>query len=498
MRKIIVVLLAILFVSGLKAEIKLPSIMSDNMVLQQLSEVNLWGTAKPDEKVLVNVSWRKELYHTVAGKDGKWALKIVTPSAAENQTVIIQGSNKITISNVLIGETWLCSGQSNIEYTVEIDTTTEKWCLGIENKEKYMSEANYKNIHLFHVKRNPSLQELDDCPGEWVICTPKNIKLFSAIGYIFGRKIHLETSYPVGIVESSFGGTRIEAWTKSSVIEGNPLYNTPVVNSNGTLVSTTNTQSPQVPRPQFPKMSEAQMEQFRVMMRPSVMWNGMINPICPYTFKGVLWYQGESNANNAKAYRQMFTNMIESWRKEFGNPSLPFYFVQLAPYDEPRSDYAALREAQTLVWNTVVNTGMVVITDAGMAKNIHPTNKTIPAERLAAWALNRDYGHYVPCESPVLDSFYEEDNSIVVKFKYATGGLKVANGDKELLGFTVSSNGKDFYPAKAVIISSNAIRVSAPEVSKPTTVRFGWSNWLVTNLYNDAGFPASPFRTDNN
>jgi hypothetical protein len=496
MRKIVVLLFAILTVSGLKAEIKLPSIISDNMVLQQLSEVNLWGTANPDEKVLVNVSWSKELYQTVAGNNGKWALKIVTPSAAENQTVIIQGTNKITIKNVLIGEAWLCSGQSNMEYTVDIDTT-ERWCLGIDDKGKYLSEANYKNIHLFHVKRNPTLEEADNCPGEWVVCTPENIKLFSAIGYIFGRKIHLETSFPVGIIESSFGGTRVEAWTKSSVMEGNPLYNTPAVNVNRPPASATpNAQRPQGTGQQFPRMSEAQMQQFRMMMRPSVMWNGMIYPICPYTFKGVLWYQGESNAYNPQTYSQMFTNMIESWRKEFGNPDLPFYFVQLAPYDEPRGDYAALREAQTLVWKTVANTGMVVITDAGMEKNVHPMNKTIPAERLAAWALNRNYGHYVPCESPVLDSYYIEGNSIVVKFKNATGGLKVADGGKELPGFTVSSNGTEFSPAKAEIISFNAVRVSAPEVSKPTAVRFGWGNWLVTNLYNDAGLPASPFRTN--
>jgi hypothetical protein len=498
MRKIIIVLFAILALSDLKAEIKLPSIISDNMVLQQLSEVNLWGTANSGEKVLVNVSWSKELYQTVAGNNGIWALKIVTPSAAENQTVTIQGTNTIKISNVLIGETWLCSGQSNMEYTIDIDTT-EVWKLGIDNKEKYISEANYKDIHLFYVQRNPSVDELEDCPGKWVVCSPENIKLFSAIGYIFGRKIHLETGYPVGLIASSFGGTRIEGWTKSSVMEGNALYSRPEVNNNNPPVSTpNNTQRPQQTGQQFPRMSEARMEQFRMIMSPSVMWNGMINPIRNYTIKGVIWYQGESNASNAKSYRQMFANLIESWRKEFRNPDLPFYFVQLAPYDEPRGDYAALREAQTLVWETVPNTGMAVITDAGLEKNVHPINKTVPAERLAVWVLNRNYGHYIPCESPVLNSYYVEGNSIVVKFKYATGGLKVANGEKELSGFTISFNGTDFYPAKAEIIGFNAIRVSAPEISRPTAVRFGYRNWLVANLYNDAGFPATPFRTDSN
>lgn len=488
----------ILTATGLRAEVKLPSIISDNMVLQQLSEVNLWGTANSGEKITINVSWSKVPYQTVTGSNGKWTLKITTPSAAENQTVTIQGTNTIKISNVLIGETWLCSGQSNMEYTVDIDTS-EAWCLGIDNKEKYISEANYKNIRLFHIPRNPSLEELEDCPGKWVVCTPENIKLFSAVAYIFGRKIHLDTGYPVGIIASSFGGTRVEAWTKSSVIEGNPLYSTPAVNINRPPASTsTNTQKPPVTRQQIPRMSEARMEQFKMMMSPSVMWNGMINPIRSYTIKGVLWYQGESNANNANAYSQMFTNMIESWRNEFGNPNLPFYFVQLAPYDEPRGDYATLREAQTHVWETVPNTGMAVITDAGMEKNVHPMNKTIPAERLAAWALNRLYGNYVPCESPVLDSYYREGNSIIVKFKYATGGLKLADGEKELVGFTISSNGNDFYSAKAEIIDFNAVRVYAPEVSNPTDVRFGWSNWLVTNLFNNAGLPASPFRTDNN
>jgi hypothetical protein len=498
MKKTILVFIVIMCSIGLKAEVKLPSIISNNMVLLQLSEVNLWGTASAGEKVSVNVSWSKDLYQTVTGSNGKWELKVITPSAAENQTVVIQGTNKITISNVLIGETWLCSGQSNMEYTVDIDTT-EGWCLGIDDKEKFLAEANYKNIRLFHVPRNPAAEELDDCPGQWVVCTPENIKLFSSIGYIFGRKIHLETNYPVGLIESSYGGTKIEAWTKTSVIEGNPLYTSQAAPAIVPPASApANAQRPPATAQQFPRMSEAQMEQFRMIMRPSVMWNGMINPICPYTLKGVIWYQGESNASNAKAYSEMFANMIESWRAEFGNPKLPFYFVQLAPYDEPRGDYAALREAQTIVWETVDYTGMVVITDAGLEKNVHPTNKTIPAERLALWALNRNYGQYVPCESPVFDSYYVEGNSIVVKFRYATGGLKVPAGAKELLGFTVSSNGKDFYPAKADIIAPNAIRVSALEVSKPTTVRFGYSNWLVTNLYNNAGLPVSPFRTDNN
>jgi hypothetical protein len=496
MKKSVLALMIIICSIGLKAEVKLPSVFSNNMVLMQLSEASIWGKADPGENVSITVSWNKDVYKNVADKDGNWLIKVTTPAATVNQTIVIRGNNSITIGNVLIGEVWLCSGQSNMEYTVDVDTV-ERWCLGIDNKEKYISEADYKNIHLFHIPRNPAAEELDDCPGKWVVCTPENIKLFSSIGYIFGRKIHLETGYPVGIIASSFGGTRIEAWTKSSVIEGNPLYETPAVNANRPPASApANAQRPQATGQQFPRMSEAQMEQFRMMMRPSVMWNGMINPICPYTFSGVLWYQGESNASNAKAYSQMFTNMIQSWRSEFGNSDLPFYFVQLAPYDEPRGDYAALREAQTHVWKTVANTGMAVITDAGIEKNVHPTNKTIPAERLAAWALNRNYGHYVPCESPVLDSYYVEGNSVVIKFKYATGGLKVADGDKELVGFTISSNGNDFYNAKAEIMGFNAVRVTSPEVSKPTIVRFGWSNWLIANLYNNAGLPASPFRTD--
>ena len=466
------IFLVFVLIASLTAEAKvtLPAIFSDNMVLQQNTQVNVWGKAAPGEKVTVKASWLDKAVTAKAAANGKWTVKLKTPKATTNQSVTVSGENEITINNVLIGEVWLCTGQSNMEFPVSRHPDV-KWNTGMLNEAEELKDADYPEIRLFHVKHQLAHEgELDDCEGEWLVCNPKNLYDFSAVGFVFGRKLYKELKMPVGLIQSTWGGTHAESWTKLDVMKKNPLYADVLKDF----------------------ALEGVKQQKNYCKVPATLWNGMIHPILGYTIKGNIWYQGESNSIRADKYQQVFTNMINSWRKEWKQPDMPFYFVQIAPhYGQP----ATIREAQLRTWQSgLKNVGMAVITDAGDSLDIHPRNKTVTGERLAAWALAKQYGKDVTYSGPLFKTMKVEGNKAVLSFDYADDGLMTPDNEP-VKGFIVAGEDRRFYPATA-LIRGDKLEVSAPQVSVPVAVRYAYCNFFRVNLYNKAGFPATPFRTD--
>lgn len=480
------------------ADVKLPSVISDNMVLQQDTIVNIWGTANKNEKIIVEPSWGGK-YETTAGKDGKWLVKIKTPVASSGHSLILLANNKIQINNVLIGEVWLCSGQSNMDFPV---AKTSGWRNGILNEEEEMKDANYPEIRLFHITQKLSPEEeLDDCEGCWMVCNQENLKEFSAIAFFFGRKLYNELKKPVGLIQSTWGGTHAESWTKMSVMKNDSVYAELI---KGFYSSKDNYQADlekyDKEKSLYDKLVAEGAEKPQKPKKPngiyhnkalSTLWNAMIHPIIPYSIKGVIWYQGESNSIRSDDYTHVFTKMINSWRQEWKQGDFPFYFVQIAPqYKQPPH----IREAQLKTWQSVANTGMVVITDVGDSTNIHPRNKLVPGLRLAYWALAKNYGKDIPFSGPLFNSMRIDGSKALLSFNYSDGGLK-ANSDK-LIGFMIAGEDKVFFPATAQI-KGTQVEVYSPEVSNPVAVRYGWDKYFRVNLFNGAGLPASPFRTDN-
>ncbi len=454
----------------LQAQVSLPALFSDHMVLQQNSRVAVWGKASPGEAVTVAVSWNNRSYTAQASAEGRWALELDTPAACTGQQITVSGRNTLTLNHVLIGEVWLCGGQSNMEFPVMRDPQM-KWKTGMIGEEEELTDADYPGVRLFHVEHQLAPDgEKDDCVGRWVVCKPENLKDFTAVGFTFGRKLYKETGIPVGLIQSTWGGTHAESWIPLPVMESKPLYS-------GVLEEFA---AAQVKR----KKDECKV--------PATLWNGMIAPLIPYTIRGTIWYQGESNAIRYEDYQEVFTDLIGSWRAAWKQPELPFYFVQIAPhYRQP----AGIREAQLKTWQHVPHTGMVVATDVADSTDIHPRDKRPVGERLANWALAEQYHKQVTYSGPLYKSMHVNGPEVTVAFDYTDGGLCTSDGEA-VNGFFVSGADARFYPATAVITGDNSLKVSAPQVAEPVAVRYGYGTFFRVNLCNGAGLPAVPFRTD--
>lgn len=456
----IVVVLSL--VSSALADVRLPKIFGDSMVLQQKSEVAVWGWADPNEEVTVSLGDAKAT--AKAGADGKWLAKLATGEAKEPQTLTVKGKNEIALKDVLLGEVWVCSGQSNMQWTVN----------QADKPDDEAKAASYPQIRMFTVQRNISDKPLDDCQGTWAVCSPDTVRNFSAVGYYFGRELHKELKTPVGLINTSWGGTICEAWTCKEAL-----------GKDSDLKHFTEKQLTIDPAKMNPN-------------QPSVLFNAMVNPLVPYGIKGAIWYQGESNKGRAEQYRKLFPTMIADWREHFGQGEFPFLFVQLAPYKYGNSDpreLAELWEAQLKTLSSTPNTGMCVTTDIGNVADIHPKNKQEVGRRLALWALAKTYGKSdVAFSGPLYESMAVEGYKIRLKFQHAGGGL-VAEGGKPLSHFQIAGEDQKFVAAKAEIDGETVV-VSADEIAKPVAVRFAWDQMAEPNFYNKAGLPASPFRTD--
>ncbi|WP_242692247.1 sialate O-acetylesterase [Aridibaculum aurantiacum] len=478
------------------AAVKLPSIISDHMVLQQRSKVALWGWANAGEKVTINTSWNNKAYTVTADASGKWITYVSTSKAGGPYTITFKASNEVKVEDVLLGEVWLASGQSNMEFFMT--KTRSSSYTGVLNYEQEIKAANYPAIRQIDVANKNAAEPQQDFKGDWKVCSPQTADTFSAVAFYFAKEVHLATGFPVGIINATWGGTAAESWTRKDVLEADPDLAVTVKNYDQQV------RDYPAALDKFNKALE-QWKQDTTQRQPTAparpnndkapfrLYNAMIAPLIPYTLKGVIWYQGENNAQKAYQYRKLFPAMIANWRSDFRNEKLPFYFVQISPH---RSQNPEIREAQLMTYRSVPNTGMVVTTDNGDSLDIHPRNKKLVGERLSLWALRNEYGKKnIVVSGPLYKSMKVDDNKIKISFDFTGGGL-VAKDGKELAEFTIAGEDQKFVPAKAVIEGDKVI-VWSDAVSKPVAVRFAWRNIPDPNFYNKAGLPASPFRTDN-
>ncbi len=652
--------------AGEKRKFELPTIISNNMVLQQNQEVILWGKAHPGSKVLAEASWNTNA-EVKTGDDSCWLLKLKTPTAGGPFELTFKNNDTIVkLENIMLGEVWICSGQSNMEMPVTGWPPTDT----ILNSANEITQANYPTIRMFTVQRAYSAQPETQCQGNWQVCSPATVGNFSATAYFFGRMLHKELGVPIGLIHSSWGGTPAESWTTSQklssfnefalivaqldsvkpqiqklekyldslavlqpdmnsktpwanlsfkdeevskpefndekwklmslpktfenseigqfngvvwfrktisipenwngkdlVLELGPIDDMDITFFNGEMVGSHEAEGEwqtlrkykvpaklvkagqnilavrvldtrggggiygketdlkiypaNQPKEQISLSGEWKylpvalfyINSFRIFeivdqgfyslaklpvdlgpSTPSGLYNGMINPLAPYTIKGAIWYQGESNAGNPELYSRLFPAMIESWREKWNQGDFPFYYVQIAPFDYgTQINSACLREAQMKTLS-LKNTGMVVTLDIGNPVNIHPANKQDVGHRLALWALAKDYGKQIVCSGPVYSSMEVKGNEIVISFNYTDGGLTSKLGG--LKNFEIAGADKKFIKANAVIEGNNII-VKSLAVKNPVAVRYLWDNTSEASFFNGNGLPASSFRTDN-
>ena len=455
---IIVCLLLSFSTLSTSATVRLPSILGSHMVLQQNSEVKLWGWCSPSEKITIKTTWDTVTYRTTGESSAKWIQKIKTPVAGGPYSITI--NNTTILEDVMVGEIWLCSGQSNMEWS------------GDQNLKQSLDEmpnANNKNIRFFYIQKTTSETFQENCEGSWKVCTPEEMKHFSATGYFFGKKLQQSLNIPVGLINSNWGGTPAEVWTPKQLIENDPELNAASKKINSAAW--------------WPVL-------------PGYTFNAMINPITNFEISGVVWYQGESNVGNYSSYNQLMNKMIYSWRQAW-QKDFPFYFVQIAPFSGYGNNNvcALLREAQTNCL-AIPKTGMVVISDlVDDLSNIHPVNKIDVASRLANLALSEKYGKTgLIYKFPMYKAMKNEKDKIIINFDNADNGL--VSKDKTISEFYIAGEDRQFVPATAKIEGSSVI-VWNKTVKAPVAVRFGFSNTAIPNLFSKEGLPVNLFRTDN-
>ncbi len=487
--------------SGLFAAVSLASPFGDHAVLQRDLPIAVWGTADAGEKITITFDGSETAITT--GADGKWLAKLAPRAAGGPYTMSINGSNTITLTDLLVGEVWICSGQSNMEWKVA----------GAQNFEAEKAAANYPKLRHFGVTKKTSNSPLSTCGGSWQVCTPETVGGFTAVGYFFGRKLLQELDVPIGLLHTSWGGTPAEAWTSNGALTGNEKLNHVIgdwakrmegfpdemVKYEAALAKwKTNSEAAKAagkPIPRKPREPAGDSSPHK----PSSLFNGMIAPLVPYTIRGAIWYQGESNAGRHAEYHELLSLMIGDWRQHFGQGDFSFYIVQLANFKDRAAgptdtDWAKLRDAQFLTTTTVKNTGLATIIDIGEEKDIHPKNKQDVGLRLALNALAKDYKKDIVYSGPVFKSFVTEGNKAILSFDHIGDGLTISSGDT-LTGFAVAGDDGNFVWGDATIVGETVV-VTAPAVAKPTKVRYAWADNPACNLTNKAGLPAVPFKSD--
>jgi len=491
LRPALTVSILLLAAAPLRADLRLPALFSDNMVLHQDAAASIWGWA--DAGDTVTVSFRDERATAVVS-NGQWSVmfKHLKPGTPATLTVATKAA-RLERTNVVVGEVWVCSGQSNMEWPLNKSFQSET----------DIASATNSQIRLFLVAKKKANSPTNDVAGSWVVCSPRAVAGFSAVGYYFGRDLQEARGVPVGLIGTYWGGSPAEAWMRHEALETNPRYKSEILDSFETaqkqheeaLVAFEKEKADaQAKGAAFTKRAPS------LGWRPSELYNGMIAPLIPYAIKGAIWYQGESNAGRAEQYRSLFPDMITNWRTDWHQGLFPFIAVQLAPFkdikDQPgESDWAELREAQWLATKKLKNVGMAVITDVGDPKDIHPTKKQPVGARLALQARLIAYGEEFTGSGPIYQRLINQGDKLKVMFEANSVGTGLEARGGELKGFAICGEDQKFVWAKAEINGKSVI-VSSPEVPKPVAVRYGWSDCPVVNLWNKDGLPASPFRTD--
>ena len=501
---------------SLQADIKLPKIFNNGMIIQRDSNAPIWGTASPGEKINISTSWGTGL-NTIAGKDGKWMLKLKTPKAGGPHNISLEGHNSVQLNNILSGDVWLCSGQSNMEWTVSNCT----------NAEEESKAAHFPEIRHFKAHHSFSKKKKNDNHGDWRVCTPENVKHFSAVGYFFAREIYQNEKVPIGILSINWGGTRIEPWINPAGFHMVPelkglAHNTDRVNpqtevgnkaykqyikdmKKWILTSEKSLAQNQAlaETPQEPTLGHSHQD-------PTYLYNAMIHPIEQLSLKGVIWYQGESNGGEGPSYRHKMQALIKGWRKAFKQEQLPFYYVQLANLGNSNAKdpnggdgWARLRQAQLDTLN-LKNTGMAIATDIGEANDIHPRNKQDVGKRLAYWALAKDYNKQdLVYSGPLFKNMTIKGNQAIVSFDNIGSGLMLAskkglsspveNLDKAVNWASIKGDDNKWYKAKAIIVGKTVV-FSNVNIKQAKGVRYAfYMSPEGMNLYNKEGLPASPF-----
>jgi sialate O-acetylesterase len=481
------------------ADVKPASMFTDNMVLQRQIKAPVWGTAEPGEKVTVTVGTYTGA--AVTDKDGKWMVKVGPMEAGGPFEMVVAGKNTVSIKNVLVGEVWMCSGQSNMAFGLSSAT----------NGKEEAAKADYPGIRLFTVARVQADTPASECRGAWMECKPATAPGFSAVGYYFGKELHKELKVPVGLINSSWGGTAAEAWTSLKALKGDAEF-APILAQLTRLQAdypankakyerelvqwkdeSAKAKAEGKPAPKAPSDPSRQVW-------PTRLYNAMIAPVTPYGMRGAIWYQGEANAGKSYQYRKLLPTMIADWRSAWGEGDFPFLIVQLPNFmavkaDPSESGWAGLREAQLMTARNVPNAGLAVTIELGEANDIHPKQKEEVGRRLALVARAQVYGEKIECMGPLCAGMKVEGNRVRLSFTHVGGGLE-AKGGEPLKGFAIAGADKKFVWAEARI-EKDTVVVSSPTVANPVAVRYAWAdNPEGCNLFNKEGLPASPFRTD--
>ena len=493
-----------------RGDVSLNKMFGDHMVLQQGIKTRVWGKAEPGEAVTVTLVGQKP-QAAVAAADGAWEVFLEpVQDYGGPHTLTVKGRNEITFRDVLIGEVWVCSGQSNMQWSVNQsnDADLEK------------AAAKFPNIRLLSVPQVGTQEPAWNFEGRWSVCSPETVGEFSAVGYLFGRQLHQTLGVPVGLIDNAWGGSAAEAWVKRDKLARHPTLKAIHENWLAEEANLANATAEFEKKLHDWKAAAAQAkaegkkepsgkpqgpdQRMKGNARPGNIHSGVLTPSIGYGIRGAIWYQGESNAGRAYQYRELFPHMIRSWREEWGVGDFPFYWVQLADFKpekgEPaESDWAELREAQTMTMKALPNTGEAVIIDLGEGKDIHPKNKQDVAKRLARWALAETYKvPAITCRSPLYTSMEKEGGKIVLSFDHvADGGKGWRPFDvNEPIGFTIAGADRTFVAAKAAIRGDGRIEVWSDSVSDPVAVRYAWADNPVCNMYSTDGLPLTPFRTD--
>lgn len=465
------ILLVFSFVATALAQPQLPAFFSDGMVLQQQTDAAIWGKSAAGKTVKLTTSWDRKSYSAKADDQGRWKIRVRTPKAGGPYEITISDGQTLHLRDVLIGEVWLCSGQSNMEMPMK--GFRDQPVIGANEA---IFSADNPQLRLFTVARAPRFRPQDTVKtASWKTAQPEAVADFSATAYFFGRQLQQSLKVPVGLVMISYGGTPVESWMSEGTLKAFPGVKIPAIADSARITHRT----------------------------PTSLYNGMIKPFIGYAIRGCIWYQGESNYEHPDEYLTLFPEMVRSWRQEFGQGDFPFYYAQIAPYNYTRLppfnaggkfNSAYLRDAQRKSLDKIPNSGMIVLMDIGEETNIHPAEKAVGGQRFAYLALGDTYGRKgFAYRSPVPDSVKISNGSVIIQFKDAANGLTSFN--KPLVNFEIAGADKMWRPARAVI-SKGALHVSSPEIKDPVAVRYAFRDFVVGELYNIAGLPVSSFRTD--
>ena len=501
--KVLVPLVLLLAASLVRAEVRLPDVISSSMVVQQQQMIPIWGTGEPGESVTISFAGQNKT--VIADGSGKWRVDIGKFKATtQPQTMTIVGKNTITLNDILVGEVWLVSGQSNMQWRL----------FESENGPAAEAAARHPNIRLFNVSREVAFKRREGKLGEWAACTPESVKHFSAAGYYFGVELEKALKVPIGLINSSYGGSQAEAWTPVAYLNASPDLRPTVERT-----KIWDEERPRI-RVQYdeaikkwredsdkaktagvrPSPSPAVPDALRDYRVASSIYDGMIEPLIPFAIRGAAWYQGESNEGRAEQYGILLPVMIRAWRERWGQGDFPFGIIQLPNYRSVKSDpeesaWSFIRENQRRTALTVKNAGLIVTIDIGVSNDIHPKNKVDVGKRMAVWALSDVYRHKV-LTAPTIKRIDEKNGKVYLTFANVGMGLKIRSGDR-LEEFAIAGEDKKWYWADAKIVRKDMIEVSSPQVPLPKAVRYAFnSNPKNPNLTNDSGLPVSPFRSD--